>query len=244
MKNLTLLRGPLLLLLYQTAPVGVQHDSLGNTRVTFGFGGGQWENAQYACDGSLLSSTPVAYQSAGVEVEHWAANVRLTAFGGTTGQTPGRANVNDPNTISYVEMYDGLFGGIQFAYEGQKFGAGIGVTSVPGPDGFLAPSPYVRVGNMDGAHFRLDAFHPNPIFPSEGWARIGVGFNKGHLRGTSGFVGLAMGPADYESKAALTAELGLPLTRRVSGQLQALLGPGAEVMQWNAGAGLRIDFAR
>ena len=246
MKNLTLLRGPLLLLLYQTAPVGVQQDSLGRYRLTFGAAGGQWENAEFSCDGSLLSSTPVGYRSAGIQLDQWAApHVRLTAFGGATGQTVGVTDANDPNSSApYIESFEGAFGGVQVAYEGQRFGAGLGVTRVPGANGFVAPATYLRIGNMDRAHFRMEGLGPNPAFPTSGWGRVGVGFNKGHLRGTSGFVGLATGPVDYESKLAFAAELGVPLNGRLSGQLQGLLGPGQRVMQWNAGFGLRYDFGR
>jgi len=246
MKNLTLLRGPLLLLLYQTAPVGIQQDSLGHSRLTFGAAGGQWENAEFSCDGSLLSTTPVSYRSGGIQLDHWAApHLRVTAFGGATGQTPGVTDATDPSySTPYVERFDGAFGGVQVAYEGQRFGAGIGLTRVPGADGFIAPAPYLRIGNMDGAHFRAEALSPTPAFPTSGWGRIGVGFNKGHLRGPSGFVGLALGPIDYESKLALTGEVAFPMGGRMTGQLQGLFGAGERVMQWNAGVGLRIDFDR
>jgi hypothetical protein len=244
MKNLTLLRGPLLLLLYQTAPVAVRQDSLGRYRLTLGAAGGQWENAEFSCDGSLLSTTPVRYRAVGIQLDQWAApHVRLTAFGGATGQTVGVTEATEPGSSDpYIESFDGAFGGVQLAYEGQHLGAGFGVTRVPGVNGFVAPAPYLRFGNMDGAHFRLEVLSPNPAFPTSGWGRAGVGFNKGHLRGTSGFVGLAIGPVDYDSKLALTGEVGVPMHGRMSGQFQGLLGPGERLMQWNAGVGLRIDF--
>lgn len=246
MKNLTLLRGPLLLLLYQTAPVGVQQDSLGRYRLTFGVGDGQWENAEFSCDGSLLSATGVQYRSVGAQLETWIEpRLRLTAFGGATGQTLGATEASDPAYATpYIEDYAGGFGGAQIAYEGQRFGAGIGLTRVPGANGFVAPAPYLRIGDMDRAHFRVDGLGPNPAFPTSGWARIGVGFNKGHLRGPSGFVGLALGPVAYDSKMAFAGEVGVPILGRMSGQLQGLVGPGERFMQWNAGVGLRIDFGR
>jgi hypothetical protein len=246
MRNPTLLRGPLLLLLYQVAPIPARHDSLGRYRLTVGAGAGQWENAEFSCEGDLLSTTPVRYRSGGAQIDAWLdPHLRLTGFGGTTKHTLGATQASDSAYLNpYIESYDGAFGGVQVAYEGQRFGAGLGAVSVSGPDGFVAPAPYLRIGNMDHAHFRFDALAPNPAFPTTGWGRVGVGFNKGHLRGRSGFLGLALGPIDYESKLALAGELGFPINRWLTGQVQGLAGGGNRIAQWNAGFGLRYHFGR
>ncbi|HEY3279631.1 MAG TPA: hypothetical protein VGJ83_03890 [Gemmatimonadales bacterium] len=227
-------------------PAPVTQDSLGRYRLSGGYGGGQWENAAFSCEGTLLSSTPVRYRSGGGQIDAWVEpNWRVTAFGGGTTHTVGVTEaIDSASSTPYIESYDGAFGGVQVAYEGQRFGAGLGLTRVSGSDGFLAPAPYLRIGNMDKAHFRFDALSPNPAFPTTGWGRIGVGYNKGHLRGTGGFVGFALGPTDYESKLALAGELGFPIGGSLSGQVQALGGVGNRVNQWNAGFGLRLDFGR
>jgi hypothetical protein len=67
-----LLRGPLLLFLYQAVPVTVTPDSLDRHRLTVGFGGGRWENERFSCDGDLLSALPVSYSSGGVQYDVWA----------------------------------------------------------------------------------------------------------------------------------------------------------------------------
>ncbi|HEU5259983.1 MAG TPA: hypothetical protein VFU41_01025 [Gemmatimonadales bacterium] len=239
-----LLYGPLLLLLYQGAPIAARQDSLGRYRVTVGFGGGQWENEEFSCEGNLLSTTPVRYRSGGVQLDAWPdPHLRLTAFGGSTGETVGATIATDPQySSSYVERYDGPFGGAQVAFEGQRFGIGIGVTTLSGVDGFTGAAPYVRIGNMDKPHLRMDVMTPNPALPSVGWGRVGVGFNNGHLRGTGGFLGLGFGPVDYNSKAALIGEIRLPIAPRLAGQVQGLVGPGENASQWSAGLGLRYDF--
>lgn len=239
MTRFRLLHGPLLLLLYQTAPLTARQDSVGRYRITVGYGGGQWENEQFGCQGELLSTTPVRYRSGGAQLDAWPdPHLRLTAFGGTTAQTLG-ATIGDG---CCVEDYHGPFGGAQLAYEGQRFGAGIGVTRVSGVDGFTAAAPYLRIGNMDKAHFRLDALAPNPSFPTVAWARLGIGFHTGHLRGTGGFLGLGFGPVDYNDKAVFIGELGFPIARRLAGQVQGLVGPGERAGQWSTAFGVRYDF--
>jgi hypothetical protein len=242
-----LYHGPLLLLVYQAVPAPVTQDSLGRYRLSGGYGGGQWENAAFSCEGTLLSTTPVRYSSGGGQIDAWVEpNLRLSAFGGSQTHSQGATEAIDSANLSpYIERYDGPFGGAQVAYEGQRFGLGVGLTRVSGRDAFFAPAPYLRIGNMDKAHFRFDALSPNPAFPTTGWGRIGVGYNKGHLRGTNGFVGFALGPTVYESKPALAGELGFPIGGGgLSGQVQGLGGVGNRVNQWNLGFGLRLDFGR
>ena len=235
MANLRLLRGPLLVLLYQVAPITSRQDSLGRYRVTVGFGGGQWENEQFSCEGDLISANPVRYSSGGAQVDAWpGSRLRLTGFGGVLHQTADFFSAD----------YSGGFGGGQVAYEGQHIGLGFGLTHVSGLDGFTAPVPYFRIGNIDRPHFRIDALAPNPAFSTAGWARIGMGFNNGHLRGTSGFFGLGARPPDYNSKALAVGEFRFPIARRLTVQVQGLVGPGERTTQWATGFGLRYDFRR
>ncbi len=241
MPTLRLLHGPVLLLLYQVAPLPVAPDSLGRYRITAAYGGGQWENAEFSCDGQLLSSTPVRYRSAGAQIDAWPQpDLRLTAFAGTTTTHVGATDGESAD----IKDYEGPFGGAQLAYEGQRFGVGMGLTSLSGTDGFTGPSLYLRIGDRDHAHFRFERLAPNPAFPTTGWARFGVGFNKGHLRGRSGFFGVAAGPEDYRGKVALAGELGFPIARRLRSQVQVLVGPGERTTQWNVGLGLGYDFGR
>jgi len=238
MTTLRLGYGPLLLLLYQAAPISVQQDSLGRYRIGVGYATGQWENEEFSCDGQLLSATPVRHHSVGVQVDVWPENnVRLTAFGGTTSQSVA------PNS-SYVEPIAGPYRGAQVAYEGPKIGVGMGFTKLSGVDQSLGFAPYLRFGNIDGAHFRLDLMTPNPALPSVAWGRLGVGVSNGHLRRPGGFLGLGFGPFSYNTKAAFLGELHFPIARHLTAQLHGLMGPGEQNMQWTMGAGLQVDFGR
>lgn len=245
MINLRLGYGPLLLLLYQTAPLSVQQDSLGRYRISAGYATGQWENEEFACDGQLLSATPVRHRSAGVQLDVWPDDrVRLTAFAGTSSQFVGETISSDSQHYPFVEPFAGRFGGGQLAYEGQRFGFGLGVTQISGTEGSPFPAIYLRVGNIDKRHFRMDAFTPNPALPSVAWGRMGIGVNSGHLRKPGGFIGMGFGPPDYNTKAALLGELRFPVGRRLMAQFHGLLGPGEENVQWGFGTGLQCDFGR
>jgi len=245
MTKFRLAHGPLLLLLYQAAPLGVQQDSLGRYRVSVGYGTGQWEHEQFSCDGELLSSTPVRHHSAGAQIDAWPnRQLRLTAFAGTTRSTVGATIATDPDYSSpYIERYDGRFGGALMAYEGQKVGVGIGPTRLPGPGG-TRTAYYIRLGKLDAGHLRIDVMSPNPALPSMSWGRIGIGVNNGHLRRVGGFMGVGFGPPGYNDKVGLVAEMHFPIVRHFTGQLHALTGSGENATQWNLGVGLRYDFGR
>ena len=236
--------GPLLLLLYQAAPVSVQHDSLGRYRISVGYATGQWENEEFGCDGQLISATPVRHHSAGVQIDAWPADhIRLTAFAGKASQSIGVTQSADSEYGQpFVEPFAGGYGGVQLAYEGQKAGLGVGMTHLNTGQGSLQFAPYLRIGNIDRTHFRLDVMTPNPALPSVSWARMGVGINNGHLRGPGGFVGVGFGPFDYNNKAAFLGELHFPIARGLAAQVHGLAGEGELNGQWSIGGGLRFDF--
>jgi hypothetical protein len=168
---------------------------------------------------------------------------RLTAFGGSASQSVGETFSSDSAySHAYIEPFAGRYGGAQIAYEGQKLGLGIGVTRVSSNDQGTYPALYARLGNIDAPHFRVDAFSPDPAFPSVPWGRIGVGVNNGYLRSVGGFIGMGLGPPDYNTKAAFVGELHFPVAHRLTAQLHGLAGPGETHSQWSFGTGLQFDF--
>jgi len=228
-----LLRGPLLLLLYQAVPVQAARDSLGRHRIAVGYGMGQWEHEVFNCNGEFVRSAKIPYHSAGLEIDEWMTpRFRITGFGGTYRPTV------DADTPDYA----GPFGGAQAAFEGQHFGIGVGFTHLSGSDGGTAPSVYLRGGNLDGVHFRTDFLPPTATLGSIGMARIGAGFGDGHLRRTSGFLGIALGP--YSDKAALTGSIRFFIANGLAVQADGIVGPGRQYGQGGAALALRYDFGR
>lgn len=246
MNTLRLGYGPLLLLLYQAAPVNAHQDSLGRYRISVGYATGQWENEVFSCDGQLLSATPVRHHSAGMKIDAWPDNhLRITGFAGVTRSTVGATVATDPDYSSpYIEQYDGTFGGALLAYEGEKIGVGIGKTRIPGAAGSLRTAEYLRIGKLDAAHFRLDVTAPDPALPSVGWGRVGVASYEGHLRHAGGFFGIGFGPFEYSSKAAIVGEIHFPIASHFTARLHGLVGPAENSTQWNMGMGLQYDVGR
>lgn len=236
MRRARLLHGPLLLLLYQVAPITQQRDSLGRTRLTVGFGAGRFENERFDCSGSLISAARVPYSSGGAQLDLWPSRrFRITGFGGSFHPVP------DSVSTYLTRDYNGPFLGGQVAYEGQRFGLGMGWGGVLGHDALSAPTFYMRLGNMDAVYLRAEAMPPSATFPSAGWLRAGFGFQEGHLRQPSGFIGVEL-PPPYNSKAQFGGYLRFPVARHISLSVDGMLGPGARYTQGGAAVGVRFDY--
>lgn len=228
-----LLHGPLLVLLYQVAPVSAGPDSSGRYRLTIGYGGGQWENQRFDCQGNLVSATQVPYNSGGAQLDAWVNHqVRISGFGGSFSPRP---------EDEFAQDYAGPFGGGLIAYEGHYIGLGAGVVGVSGYDGQAFPSGYLRLGSIYSAHFRADLFQPTTVLGSTGWFRLGLGYRDGYRRGTSAFLGVALPPA-YSEKGMFTGSIRMPVGRHVALQFDAIAGPGEVHSQGGAAFGIRYDF--
>ena len=230
--QLNILRGPLLLLVWQVAPVEVQPDSNGRYRVSFGYGRGQYEARQLNCAGNVVSARPVGFQASGAQVDAWpTTRIRFSAFGGVLSMDRGR--------------YDGPFGGLLIAAEGQHVGIGAGPVHVSGSDSFTGPSLYLRLGNIDRPHFRFDVLPPSPTFGTTGWGRVGIGFNQGHLRGASGFAGFSITPYSDESHVGgVFGEVLIPAGTRFDLAVRGAWRPSAQYADWGAALGARYSFGR
>jgi hypothetical protein len=233
-----LLHGPLLLLLYQAVPVGATRDSVGRYRLTVGFGAGQWENQEFDCNGQLVSARKVPFSTGGAQLDAWVdRHVRITGFGGGFKPTPD----TDSAGFTFVQDYEGPFGGAQVAYEGHYFGLGAGVIGISGYDGGAYPSFYLRGGSINSFHLRADVFPPTPTLGSTGWGRVGVGYRDGHQRRLSGFLGVAIPPL-YSEEGMFTGSVSVPLAGRVALRADAIVGGGKQYSQGGVAVGIRYDF--
>ena len=223
-----LLHGPILLFIWEFTPISLAQDSLGNHRIAFGYGAGQFEHRTLSCSGAVLTANPTRYQEVGSQVDLWSRHARFTLYGGR--------HFGD-------QFYDGLFGGAAVAWEGQYVGLGTGVSAVSGSDGFTGPSFYLRFGNMDRAHFLLDVLPPTPVRGMAGLAWAGVGFNRGHLRGPSGRLGVDVPlHADQAYLLGFSGEWLLPVTRTADVTLQGRWAPSERHANWGTGVGVRFTF--
>lgn len=220
-------------LLWQTAPLPrLTDDSTGRFRLSLAAGTGQWEDAQFDCNGNLVNSQAVPVTSYGAR-----ADVMLTpVVRGTVSGGSARA------TESGVPTLNGAFGSGQLALETKYAGMGAGVSFNPQLDGQTRPNFYLRLGKADAAHFRTDVFEPTETMYLQPLVRIGVGFNTGSMRRVGGFVGLGFGPhTEKSSQMVATGDLYVPVGR-VDLLLRAQGGPGAGTSQWGLATGLRLNF--
>src|SRR6185503_909982 len=152
------LNAPLLLLLWQVAPIQAGREDGGRLRVSFGAGSGSFAFADYPgypagmdCGGSYPGKSPytesMGYRSQGASAEAWVRNnVRIwAAIGGVTDNSLER---------------NGSFGAAQVVLEQERFGLGIGLASFGGVERSLQPSASVRVGSLDRFSVRADYRQP------------------------------------------------------------------------------------
>lgn len=205
------LNAPLLLLLWQVAPVDLKRDEAGRVRISFGAGKGDlaFRNdpgypAGVDCAGdSYPARAPYTeatdYSSSGIAAEVW-ANDNLRIHGALGSVT------------DYSGERQGTFGAAQAALERKNFGIGLGFASFGGTVRTLQPSGSLRLGPLDGISLRADYHHPETQMGLIGGPRIGLGWNQGRNRKPRLFLGMARTPVpDSAQRLGGFLELAVPL---------------------------------
>jgi len=207
------LNAPLLLLLWQVAPLHVRRDEGGRVRVSFGGGGGKFSFTDVpgspaggidCVNGGPAAATPARtvterYESGGVSAEVWAKNtLRLrAAIGGVT---------------DWSGELQGGFEAAQAVFERRTYGVGLGLASFGGTKGGLRPSGSARFGTVDGLSLRADYHTPEAGMGMIGGPRIGIGLNQGGSRKVRILVGMATTPVpDSARRIGGFVELAVPL---------------------------------
>jgi hypothetical protein len=224
------LAAPLVLLYWQLGPLpqpvaepdGSVHWSVSGMAAT-----GQWEDADFDCDGNLTGSEAAKFNDIGGRVDvETPQGIRFSAAGGSARQSFETDVVGATYDQSVV-----TFGGL-VAWEGQHIGLGGGI--VRDQDGENLPSVYLRIGRREVAHFLMEVEPMSETRMMSGVFRSGVGFKQG-------FVGLTFSPyTEKFSQAALSGDFNVPVSRAVDLRLAGMIGPGIETFQWGAGAGIRV----
>jgi len=239
---------------WQAAPVRLAPDSTGRFRVSAGAGSGQWEDAEFDCEGNLTGASPVKVRESGARLDALFRNrqLRVTVYGGV-----GRKVIR-PGAVPGATTIERVFGGAQVAGELRNVGAGFGVGR---NDLFeneevqverrglarlhLLPSAYLRLGNLDQVHFRMDVLPPSETPYLAGLLRVGLGYGQGTVRGVGGFVGLTVSPYADQGKYTLgVAELQVPAGRHLDLWIRGQAGPGYVYGQRGLMSGVRLNFGR
>jgi hypothetical protein len=204
------LNAPLLLLIWQIAPIEARRDEGGRVRVAFGAGLGSFrfnELAGYpagmscgeAYPARAPSSETMVYRSEGAAAEVWARhNIRVwAAIGGVT---------------DYSRERNGTFGAVQVALEQKQVGIGLGLATLGGAERSLQPSVSLRYGSLDRFSIRADYRHPDAAMGLAGGPRIGVGWNQGRSRRARVLFGISTTPVpDTLRRVGGFVELAVPL---------------------------------
>jgi hypothetical protein len=126
---------------------------------------------------------PDTVHTLGAQADAWVSpTVRIAA---ATGVTSELIHPDD------IEPASALFAAGLFAWEGSTVGLGGGWAASSARVGYEGPSAYVRLGPLDGWHFRTDLRAPTATPGVTGWARAGLGYNLGGRSRTSVFAGLS-----------------------------------------------------
>jgi len=255
--------GPLLLLLWQAAPVNVGPDSTGRVRVSLAFGAGAYHSKieQMSCETgevTQVSTQDGSWTTGTAEVEAWPTNT-IRANVVTTQLKPGGGAPDRWATAGLV------------AAEWRQVGVGAGFVHAAGAQPFTAPLVYFRLADLDKRHFRVELAVPEPPVPARTWLRIGAGKNLGRRGGARWITGVAMTlpgaqwitgvptslSGDGDSHVAFFGDAFVPVghgTNPVELKLSAQFGFGdiyhesiganGTYTSWNFGAGLRYSFGR
>lgn len=218
--RLALLNGPLLVLLWQTAPISVQQDLGGKLHVSFGYGTGQYEVRRYSCAGNYLGADPQPFSSVTAHTDLWPNHrFRLSGFAGRYS-----------NSAQHNPIY-GAAAALEFRRVGLGFGRAFGYSED------AIPSLYLRFGDIDKAHFRFDVAYPSAAFPVTGDLRLGVGFNQGVKGGSRGVFGISV-PNTYANGTVGTGpflEITVPTFDRFGISLHGVYRPSREYTDWGLG---------
>jgi hypothetical protein len=236
---------PVLLLVYQIAPVQAHLDETGRIQVGLGFSGGHYEDRAFSC-GDLVRRSPVTYRVIGGQAEVWASrSVRFSAGGGV---------LRSSSDSGRVELPKGAFGSMLVAYEGKNFGIGGGVTAWPGtlieygesstPREFeeptqVLPSGYLRFGRADKVHLRFDDNASSAPGTLPGY-RFGVASGYSERWQPRWFAGL-MG---QEKTSGIGGELGFPVGQRLEPVIHGSASFSKDSPGWSLGLAVRTGLGK
>lgn len=248
----TLFLAPLAILLLDAIPQSVERDSSETSyRLSVGMSAGRYEEKNFDCDGNLVDVTPIDVRSGGARLDVMGTQGRLSVCAGRISSDTGKRQRMDGSDEEWPadpeSQYEGFFGGMQIAAEREKFGLGLGMTAVQGDtnqDDLIAPSAYLRFGDLDRAHVRIEAFPPSEILVNTPGLSAGVGYNQGSREGMRAYVGVGFWPYSYEDELAprLAAACDVPVTSNVDLLVRAQVGYGELSTLGSVGAGLAIRF--
>lgn len=234
---------PVGLFVLQAAPVGIEVDSVGRFRLSFGASLGSYEEQRMGCSGEVLDRYDVSLRTAAAEAEYWVTpSIRVTGYGGRVDAVADR-----PSDALIRPLYEGTFGGALLAWEGRKAGVGLGVSWLPemlgGPGAAVVPAFNLRLGELDGIHYRMGLFGGRGLGTTPPIINASVGYGLGHVRKIGGSLGITVeGPTgEFSPAIVLGGSLLVPVNDWLAlGATTA--ARGAQELSWDVGLMTRISL--
>jgi hypothetical protein len=107
----------------------------------------------------------------------------------------------------------------------------------------VLPVVYLRLGSLDGLHYRTEILAPTETHLLTSPVRVGAAWGGLASRRVAGFVGVGLPEwAGGLQSAVLFADLAVPVARHWSLLPRAQAGPGYDVPQWGVSLGLRTTL--
>ena len=182
------LNAPLLLLVWQVAPIEFRHDGGSRARfgLTLGMGAFSFRDNPAGgpnCAGQEDPSTPSSTDTDRYETVGFNAVVRASER--------GRVHAAYGWIEDQSGQRDGQFFGGQVVYEKPAFGLGLGLASFGGAQRTVLPSALARFTPVGGVSLQADYHHPNGSMGLIGGPRIGLAINQTNNREMRAFLGMA-----------------------------------------------------
>ncbi len=245
-------RGALLIVFLQAAPVDIRERENGRFALALGFGGDNYTQERFACDGSTIESRTVSSRTVSGTVNvplrgEWS----LDGFGGSTS-TDGPVCVD--SGCALPPAFKGGFGGLRVRVEGDAAGFSIGFALLPDvdinqmdgthrPTRAVEPTLTMRLGSADPGrkHFLVNV-NGVPVPGSVPFTTFGMGFSSAEANPVRGFVGLAIPPYSVAENGSLLlrGEMLVPVGRHLS----LNFGAGANGSILTGSGGLRLQLGR
>lgn len=209
---------PVCLFLLQNAPVTIESGPGRGLRLGVGGAIGSYEERGVNCEGDVIARERRRFKTVGAEASgRIAPTIRVTGHAGHMWTSSEAGSTLAP-------PFEGFFGGIMGGLDDSNLAMGIGLSTAPGKvdtvtnelSNRILPMGFVRIGELDRLHFRVELGGPPvPGAPPE-LGRAGLGFRLGDRRRV-GFR-LDLGVADFplgpgENHVLLDALVRLPLGR-------------------------------
>lgn len=207
---------PVCLFVLQNAPVTIESGPGGGFRLGVGGAIGSYEERAVNCEGDVISRERRRFRTLGAEASgRIAPTIRVTGHAGHMWTSS-----DAPSTLA--PPFEGFFGGIMGGLDESKLAMGIGISTAPGAvdtvtnqlSNRILPMGFVRIGELDRLHFRVELGGPPVPGAAPELGRAGLGFRLGDRRRV-GFR-LDLGVSDFplgtgENHLLLDALVRLPL---------------------------------